>query len=49
MKHIRVVKKDGTVIIHSLGTDLDVLELTTAFQTDRVDYQGKYTYIHLKG
>lgn len=49
LKHIRVVKKDGFVIIHSLGTDLDILELATAFQTDRLEYQGKYVYIHLKG
>jgi hypothetical protein len=49
MKHIRVVKQNGSTIIHKLGTDLDILELSTAFQMDRVDYQGKYVYIHLKG
>ena len=49
LKHIHVVKKDGSVIIHSLGTDLDILELSTAFKTDRVEYQGEHVYIHLKG
>lgn len=49
MKHIRVVKQNGSTIIHTLGTDMDILELSTAFQMDRVDYHGKYVYIHLKG
>lgn len=49
MKHIRVVKQNGSIIIHKLGTDFDILELSTAFQMDRVDYQGKYVYIHLRG
>lgn len=49
MKHIRVVKQNGSTIIHKHGTDLDILELSTAFQMDRVDYQGEYVYIHLKG
>lgn len=49
MKHIRVVKQNGSTIIHKLGTDLDILELSTAFQMDRVEYQDKHVYIHLKG
>ena len=47
MKQIKVIKRDGSVIINKQGSEMDVLELVTCIMHDRVDYQGNTVYIHV--
>ncbi|MNK87579.1 hypothetical protein D3C87_1075190 [compost metagenome] len=49
MKNIKVIKRDGSIIISKQGYDIDILELTTCLMTDRVTYEGNTAYIHVKG
>lgn len=48
MRNIKVIKRDGTIIINKQGSEMDILELTTCLQYDRVDYQGNTVNIHVK-
>lgn len=48
MRHIKVVKPDGSLILKKQGSELDILELATCIKHDRIDYQGDIVYIHVK-
>ncbi len=46
MKYIRVIRKNGKAIINRKGTSMDVLELSTSINTDRIVHEGEYVYIY---
>ncbi|WP_158223859.1 MULTISPECIES: hypothetical protein [unclassified Cohnella] len=48
MKTINVIRKDGTLVLKKMGNSMDVINLATAFQTDRINHDGDVTEIILR-
>ncbi|QNR65501.1 MULTISPECIES: hypothetical protein [Paenibacillus] len=46
MKYIRVIRKNGLTVLNKKGTNMDVLELSTSINTDRIVHEGEFVYIY---